>query len=482
MAEAKSSNKIFIHYIIGITLMFGFQFIPAAAPLTPFGMNILGIFIGLAYLWSTTDGIWASMLSFVALALSGYAGFGEVLQTALSNRNVLVIFFTLILFGSAVQCGLTKYIAHFFLTRKIIDHRPIIFTFMMIFAAYIVSALTDAIPAVLLFWPIIYDALEDIGCKKRETYSTLLVMGVFFGACLGSAVFPFKGAILIALSAFEGVAGQPVPYFGYTATNFITATVIIILYSLMVKFIFRADLSQVSHVESAVFKARPIEPMNFSQKLHIVIIAAYIVLVMLSSILPETLPGAAFLKSLGADGLALCMLIILLMVRHQGQSIFDFREVVHSGMRWNVYFMVASAVYIAGALKSPDTGILPFLKTVLSPVLGGHSELVFVMILFFFAALVTCFFHNGVLANMLMPIVFAFSSTAGYNGIAIAAVLTMVINVSFLTPAASVYAPLLHTNRDWITFKDVMTYGLAFNVLAILCFIFLGLPLAKILF
>ena len=149
------------------------------------------------------------------------------------------------------------------MTRKIIDHRPIIFTFMMIFAAYIVSALTDAIPAVLLFWPIIYDALEDIGCKKRETYSTLLVMGVFFGACLGSAVFPFKGAILIALSAFEGVAGQPVPYFGYTATNFITATVIIILYSLMVKFIFRADLSQVSHVESAVFKARPIEPMNF---------------------------------------------------------------------------------------------------------------------------------------------------------------------------------------------------------------------------
>ena len=83
---------------------------------------------------------------------------------------------------------------------------------------------------------------------------------------------------------------------------------------------------------------------------------------------------------------------------------------------------------------------------------------------------------------MLMPIGFAFSSAAGYNGGAIAAVRTMVINVSFLTPAASVYAPLLHTNRDWITFKDVMTYGLAFNVLAILCFIFLGLPLAKMLF
>ena len=92
MAEAKNNSKIFIHYIIGIVLMFGFQFLPAVEPLTPFGMNILGIFIGLAYLWSTTDGIWASMLSFIALALSGYANFGEVLQTALSNRNVLVIF------------------------------------------------------------------------------------------------------------------------------------------------------------------------------------------------------------------------------------------------------------------------------------------------------------------------------------------------------------------------------------------------------
>ena len=50
MTEAKKSNMWLVHLIVMLLLMFGFRYLPAPAPITPYGMAVLGIFFG--------DGIW----------------------------------------------------------------------------------------------------------------------------------------------------------------------------------------------------------------------------------------------------------------------------------------------------------------------------------------------------------------------------------------------------------------------------------------
>ena len=80
-----------------------------------------------------------------------------------------------------------------------------------------------------------------------------------------------------------------------------------------------------------------------------------------------------------------------------------------------------------------------------------------------------------------MPVLFAVADANGYNSVAIAAMMTLAINMAFLAPSASNYAPLLHGNKAYISLKDIWTYGLFFELLTFAIFLFLGLPIAKLM-
>lgn len=64
--------KYYIHSLICIAIMFGFQFIPPFTDtITQTGMNALGIFLGVLYGWSFVSMIWPSLLGMVACGFTG---------------------------------------------------------------------------------------------------------------------------------------------------------------------------------------------------------------------------------------------------------------------------------------------------------------------------------------------------------------------------------------------------------------------------
>lgn len=48
-ATKKKHNLLYLHVIITVLLMFGFGKIPPFGAITPFGMQMLGVFLGLIY-------------------------------------------------------------------------------------------------------------------------------------------------------------------------------------------------------------------------------------------------------------------------------------------------------------------------------------------------------------------------------------------------------------------------------------------------
>ena len=65
-------QKIFYgHIVITLLLMFGFGQLPAVGTITPLGMKLLGIFLGLIYAWSATSLLWPSLLGIVAVISTG---------------------------------------------------------------------------------------------------------------------------------------------------------------------------------------------------------------------------------------------------------------------------------------------------------------------------------------------------------------------------------------------------------------------------
>ena len=79
----KRVETVYIHFIIGLAIMFLIRWMPVEMPaITPVGKQILGIFIGTLYLWSTVDPIWSSILSIFMIGTSDYAAMGGVLNAS----------------------------------------------------------------------------------------------------------------------------------------------------------------------------------------------------------------------------------------------------------------------------------------------------------------------------------------------------------------------------------------------------------------
>ena len=102
--------------------------IPAIDPITPVGMKVVGIFLGVVYLWSTVDLIWPSMLALLMIALSGYTGdvtgyaaMKLVLKEAFGNNTMVSLMFAMILFGGVSVVGCTKYFIRFLMARKFMN-------------------------------------------------------------------------------------------------------------------------------------------------------------------------------------------------------------------------------------------------------------------------------------------------------------------------------------------------------------------------
>mgnify|MGYP007023360109 CR=1 FL=1 len=58
-----------IHYIIVFALCFFFQYLPPIGQITPYGMGILGCFLGAIYGWTTIGIAWTSFMSFAGISV-----------------------------------------------------------------------------------------------------------------------------------------------------------------------------------------------------------------------------------------------------------------------------------------------------------------------------------------------------------------------------------------------------------------------------
>ena len=90
--EVKKDHK-YLHFAITLAIMLLFRFIPPIGSITPYGMAIIGIFIGMIYGWSVDAGnlIWTSLLGLFALALTDYGTAGNALAAAFGNESVMLM-------------------------------------------------------------------------------------------------------------------------------------------------------------------------------------------------------------------------------------------------------------------------------------------------------------------------------------------------------------------------------------------------------
>lgn len=479
-----------LHLAIGLGFMLVFPMLSPIEPITEVGMAVLGVFIGMVYLWSTLDSIWPSLMGLMLVALAGYvpelqgyAAVKKLFMESFGTDTVIVLILGMVLFSALEFVGCTKYMARFFMSRKVLEGRPYVFLFIFFLCSYVIGGFTNPMASMLILWPIAIEVCQNFGYKKGDKIFYTMICGVYLASTLGQPMFPFKGASLVIVSAFEKVSGLSVNYGSYIAYNVIMSLMLLVAFLLIVKVFIRPDVSGFKKITVAELTKDPLPKINAQQLGFFLIVVVYIVALLLPNFLPKTIPVIAFLNNINVIGVSAFCIIIMMVIPYEGKPMLDFKAVARKSFSWDIFFLVAAALYVCNAMTAESTGIKPFLIQTLQPLLGGKPELVFVFLLLAFALITTNFANNAGMAVVLIPVVLAFADQyPGVDSVVICMSICMMVFVALLTPAASPYCGMLHARKDLVEYKEIMQLFLPMVVAALVLYTLVGYQIAKILF
>ena len=485
MSEKKFDMQM-VHIIIGIVLMFAGWFIPPFATVTEIGMKILFIFIGVIYLWSTVETTWSSCLAVILVGMSGYtAKIGATITSAFGNTTVVLVLFSLIFFGGLIESGVAKYIARFFLTRKISNGRPYVFIFIFVMGLFVVSLLTSVMPTILLGWAIAYAILNEVGYTKEDKFAKFFVFSAFLGSIFGQITIPFRGSKIAIFQGFANAFGTGIDFLVFMVFDAIMAVVLTLVLLFLCKFVYKCDVSKMKNFSVDYFDNDPLPKMSKTQKYYLVAAFAYVLCMLLPNVLDATNPAVAFLNKLSTTGITILFVVVSAIVKFDGKPVLDFKQIAAKHVQWNVIMLVIVAIMMSSALTADVTGIKPLIMSVLTPILGGHSMFVTGCLMMLLGFILTNIANNFVCAMVMLPLFGTFAAETAMDPVtaaAIACASIVCLYMAFLTPAASPYAGMLFANNEWFTPADIMKLAVPFAILLLAAFFFIGYPLAIFMF
>lgn len=462
----KKLDKGLIHIFIGLAIMFGFRMIPVGVlpNVTPVGLQILGIFIGTIYLWTTIDPLTSSVLSLVMICLSDYAPCAAVLQQAFGNPVVVQMLFLMIFMQGLTDRKLTIYIARWIMTRKFIEGKPWMFTAVMLFGTYVMSVFIGAFAPIFLFWPVLYGVFEDVGYKPGDRYPTVMLIAIVIAALLGFPVPPYMSNGLALLGNFRGLlanfpalAGASISNASYFLACILNGAIEVLLVVGIMKFIVKPDVEPLKQVTIEKLNKNPLPPMNFAQKFYFGLLVVFIFAMLLPSLLP-TWPILSFLNA-NSFVVGIALVVIGCAVNTEDGPVLRMQPVM-GGLSWPTYYLCLVAILIGSVLTAESTGITPFLNTILSPIFKGMSSTVFAIVLVAATVVLTNISNSLVIGMILQPVVLTYCANAGANPAPLITLLIFtVLSTAACTPAASPFAAMLFGNKKWLATGDVYKYS-----------------------
>lgn len=456
MAEkVKEKNAMYyVHSIITLIIMFGFGQLPAVEPLTPLGMNLIGIFLGVLYGWVFVDIVWPSLAGLLALMLIGGYKPKALLNGSFGDPIVVMMFFIFVFCATINHYGLSRFISLWFITRKFVSGKPWVFTFVFLASIFVLGGLTSASPAAIIGWSILYAICDLCGYKKGDGYPTMMVFGIVFAAQVGMSMIPFKQVPLTVMGAFETMSGMQIEYAKYMLISIACCIACSLIFILIGKFVFKPDMSKLMALDTSKLDTAGDLNLNKTQKIVLGFLFALVAMLLIPSFLPKTFFLTQFLSAIGNTGICILLVAVMCCIKVDGKPLLQFKKMVDSGVTWGIILLLAFVQPMSAAMTAEESGITAALMAVMDPIFGGRSPIFFMIVLGLIATLVTNFMNNGAIGVALMPIVYSYCTAAGISPQLSVIMVVMCVHLAFLTPAASSSAALLHGN-EWCDTKAI---------------------------
>ncbi|SFP64056.1 Di-and tricarboxylate transporter [Oscillibacter sp. PC13] len=476
--KTKYSTSYIVNIVITLALMFGFGYLPAFGGITPVGMKVLGVFLGLVYGYTACDIIWPSLFAILAFGICGYTTMGAAI-TSMMGHNV--VFQTLVGFisaGALSYYGFGKWFVRWSLSLKIFKGRPMLYvcSFFVIFG--LSSIVVNQIVLSLILYGIWLDIAENCGYEKNSPFVYVGFAGILMCTMLGGAMIPYTSWQFGLAGVWAEVTGSPIN-FGLMGCITVPCTALtMILYVYISKAIFKIDYSKLTEFDADKLgdESKTLRPRA---KRILVVYLISIVVVILANTMMETSFANFINNTLTAAGVyCLCAAILLIMPSGEGdgKGCIEFYKVKDSAISWQVIFMCAVTLPVASAVTNEATGIVPFLSNLFSPIFAGRSGLFILIVTILLSMFLTNVGSNIAFGAAMIPIVAPFVIESGMNPMFAGAAMIYIINIGAVLPGASAPAAIFHS-------QEALTSGsmrIKVTIVSCLALLIVAIPLFSI--
>ena len=471
-------NKTYTHTIISIGLMLFFRFIPPVAPLTAFGMTIIGIFAGTIYGWCACDGIWPSFACILVLGLTTkYITVTNAVVAGGSNSSVLTIMFVLFVTAIVQLTGTGEWVGRWFVSRPFLKGKPLLMIIFLFLTNFIVGPFLG-MACFMLLWDVVAVINEQIGLEKKSRFSQLLVYCILFNSQVSLWLLHQQGFVTSS-GLYQGyIKGFQFQSYPLIILGLVNAICLITASFIGVYFVFKPDLSLLKN------SSINLQPPGKIERRHIItiyMVVCYVAMQVLPSVLPKAWEVTKFLNQFGVIGISMAFTVFALILHIDGKPFVTF-SAIQKRANWSVMFMPAVANIVATALTTKDTGVTQILSNFFTPLFSHVSAYAFFVIIAISAMVLTNFINNIVVIALFLPVIFTMGPVVGANINAMLPVLTFSSYLAVMLPSANPMAAVLHANTEQVETKEIIKFSIVSMATSAVVFAFITIPLANFLY
>lgn len=473
------SKTRYLHFAIMFLLTIIVSLCPPFGQITPLGMKILGVFLGVLYGWIFIDLIWPSIFGFVALGLAGFSSVTAVFASGIGNQQLVMILITMVFAGALEEAGFTDFLSTWLLKRQLFRKSPWWLLAGILLVAYILGVLGAAMAAVFLLWSIVLNIGKMSGLPNKDPLMSFCIMMIVIASFSGSLILPFHGGALIYAGFFTQATGITISYVPFIIFGFVMTAVCCVLMFLIGRFALKLDVSQFI-LPDEVIAELDAKQSTISQKISFVVLILFIATLLLPELIPF-LPGAALLSALGLVGISLIAILVLNFIVIDGSPVINLEQVFSKHVQWPLLLLLAVTFPLADGLKSADSGIMATVSQYLLPVFSGMGVTAFMILAMVVLGLITQVTHNIVLGAMFIPFLCPLCAQMGGNQITLWFMIYLILNAAYATPAASMQSAMVH-GHAMMDKKIAYLLGFTFVGVNIVVLAVIGIPLGNLLF
>lgn len=438
--------------LISLLFMLGFQYIPPIGDITPYGMEVVGIMIGMIIAFCTVGMIWPSIVALLLLGLSGDNSVMVILRDAFGHTVVLYMFILLIMGKMLEDSGLTGIFSNWLISRKFAQNRPWILSTLILLAGFICALFIGMIAPALICWTIVIDIAKQAGYKKGDMWPTYMIFTIMFLCTVASLVFPFQLGVIANFGILTQVSSGEIvnKFIPYLICSSIICSLIFIASILFGKYIVKPDMKPLlKQVQDKEYK------LSFTkhQKSVLFLFSIFILGLFLPSILQDNIMKM-FLDNLGSTGWSALIVASATIFKVDGKPLLDFNKATANGIIWDIIFMMAAIFTMSSALTSETTGFAVFILETIAPMLGNCEELFFMVILIVITMILANLINNIAVCAIIIPIAYTLSNGMNINILVIVTLMNIVGNLGFLLPSSSSQSAMI-IGHEWVDLKRV---------------------------